>query len=164
MKFRGGSKREKIAPQMAPMIDVVFQLLIFFMLTLKIIRPEGEFAVNMPLASDQQESTDDPLLNDIRVRLLAGEGGTLAALELNGTRPPAGEDPFAWLNGRILQILGDPTDDAAREDVSVEIDPDYGLDYRYFVQAIGAVSGSVDEQGNVVPYVESIKFAPVREP
>ncbi len=34
---------------MTPMIDVVFQLLIFFMLTLKIIAPEGDFNINMPL-------------------------------------------------------------------------------------------------------------------
>ena len=32
MQFRNQKKPEKIEPQMAPMIDVVFLLLIFFML------------------------------------------------------------------------------------------------------------------------------------
>ena len=37
---------DRIVSQMTPMIDVVFQLLIFFMLTLKIIEPEGNFDIN----------------------------------------------------------------------------------------------------------------------
>ena len=50
MKIRSRSgDGEKIETQMAPMIDVVFQLLIFFMLTLKIIEPEGDFSISMPL-------------------------------------------------------------------------------------------------------------------
>ncbi|MCP4175481.1 MAG: biopolymer transporter ExbD, partial [Fuerstiella sp.] len=47
MKIRNRNEGgEKIEVQMAPMIDVVFQLLIFFMLTLKIIEPEGNFDIN----------------------------------------------------------------------------------------------------------------------
>ncbi len=55
MNVRGtGKKNEKIEPQMAPMIDVVFQLLIFFMLTLKITSPEGDFNINMPLGQSRR--------------------------------------------------------------------------------------------------------------
>jgi len=39
----------KVDIPMAPMIDIVFQLLIFFMLNLKIVAPEGNFNVNMPI-------------------------------------------------------------------------------------------------------------------
>ena len=39
---------EKLETNMSAMIDVVFQLLIFFMLTLKIVEPEGDFNINMP--------------------------------------------------------------------------------------------------------------------
>ena len=35
----------KVDIPMAPMIDIVFQLLIFFMLNLKIVAPEGNFNV-----------------------------------------------------------------------------------------------------------------------
>ena len=57
MKFRNTNKEvEKIEPQMAPMIDIVFQLLIFFMLTLKIVEPEGDFSINMPLGKPMQQS------------------------------------------------------------------------------------------------------------
>ena len=37
---------EKLETNMSAMIDVVFQLLIFFMLTLKIVEPEGDFTIS----------------------------------------------------------------------------------------------------------------------
>ena len=54
MQFRNQKTAEKIEPQMAPMIDVVFLLLIFFMCTLKIISPEGDFNINMPAVAQAQ--------------------------------------------------------------------------------------------------------------
>ena len=68
MKFRGHREQEKIEAQMAPMIDVVFQLLIFFMLTLKIVEPEGDFMVNMPIGQRPTE-TDTPKPPVIQVKL-----------------------------------------------------------------------------------------------
>jgi len=60
---------EKINVPMAPMIDVVFQLLIFFMLTLKIVAPEGDFDINMPMGAGAPSDELPPL--DLKVRLLA---------------------------------------------------------------------------------------------
>ena len=40
---------DKIAIDMTPMIDVVFQLITFFMLTLKDVAVEGDFDIKMPL-------------------------------------------------------------------------------------------------------------------
>ena len=165
MKFRGtGSENEKIEPQMAPMIDVVFQLLIFFMLTLKIIRPEGEFGINMPLSAASQQAADEPLLPEMKVRVRAGAGGELAGVELNGRNLGGDEAAFANLTASIRRIAGDPADSAARDELSVEIDPDYGLDYRYFIRAIGAVSGDRLPDGTFVPLVENINFAKARPP
>ena len=45
---RQRKQQEKLETNMSAMIDVVFQLLIFFMLTLKLIEPEGDFNINMP--------------------------------------------------------------------------------------------------------------------
>ena len=165
MKFRGtGSAAEKIEPQMAPMIDVVFQLLIFFMLTLKIVRPEGEFGINMPLSSTNEQSAEEPLLPEMKVRVRAGENGALAGVELNGRSLGADEAAFLDLTARIRRIAGDPADGPARDELSVEIDPDYGLDYRYFIRAIGAVSGDRAPDGTFVPLVENINFAKARPP
>ena len=164
MKFRGsGSKAEKIAPQMAPMIDVVFQLLIFFMLTLKIVSPEGEFGINMPLAAANEQS-EDPLLPEMKIRVIAAPNGELGSLQLNGRDLGNDEQAFADLTASVRRIAGDPTSDAASDDLSVEIDPDYGLNYRWFIKTVGAVSGDKLPDGTTVPLVENIKFAQARSP
>ena len=53
MRFREHhvGPEEKIELQMTPMIDIVFQLLVFFIMTFKIVAQEGDFNVKMPLAS-----------------------------------------------------------------------------------------------------------------
>ena len=55
MKIRHttSSGQDKIELQMTPMIDIVFQLLIFFIMTFKIVAQEGDFNINMPQASPQ---------------------------------------------------------------------------------------------------------------
>ena len=61
MKLRHKGEAEKIETQMAPMIDVVFQLLIFFMLTLKILAPEGDFNINMPIGQAQADEESEQI-------------------------------------------------------------------------------------------------------
>jgi biopolymer transport protein ExbD len=53
MKVRnsGGNKSEKVEIPMTPMIDIVFQLLVFFIMTFKIVSQEGDFNIKMPLAA-----------------------------------------------------------------------------------------------------------------
>ena len=50
MKIRGKrpSKDEKIELQMTPMIDIVFQLLVFFIMTFNVVAQEGDFNIRMP--------------------------------------------------------------------------------------------------------------------
>lgn len=165
MKFRSsGRKAEKIEAQMTPMIDVVFQLLIFFMLTLKIVAPEGDFNINMPIGAPSETQTDEPLLPDIKVRLVAAPNGELASLQLNRRDLGRGEEAFQRLNGEILHILGNPAD-PANDDIEVEIEADYHLNYRYTVQAIAAARGRINPKtGQLVSYIEKIKFAPPRRP
>ena len=162
MKIRGsGSEAQKIEPQMAPMIDVVFQLLIFFMLTLKIIAPEGDFNINMPIGTPTQQ--EQPLQPDIKVHLVAGPDGSLQNITLG--RRALGNDTAAFdrLNNEILRIIGNPGNPLTK-DIEVEIKADYGLRYEYTVRAIGAVTGRTDSKGNVIRYIEKIKFAPPERP
>ena len=92
MKIRNtGGKDEKIEPQMAPMIDVVFQLLIFFMLTLNITEPEGDFSINMPQGRPVPNQPLDVTIQPLVVKMTANADGTLAALQLGNNparRPP----------------------------------------------------------------------------
>ena len=165
MKIRNsGGKNQKIDINMAPMIDIVFQLLIFFMLSLKIVTPEGDFGINMPIGAPSEVSPDEPLLPDIKVRLVAAPDGELAAVQLNRRDLGVGNAAFERLNSEILRVLGNPAD-PANDDVEVEIDADYNLNYRYTVKAIAAARGRIDPAtGQLVSYVEKIKFAPPRRP
>src|SRR5690606_41863385 len=91
MKLRHKGEVEKIEAQMAPMIDVVFQLLIFFMLTLKILAPEGDFNINMPLGQAAQQDSSDINL-DIKVRLLANPDGTLQNVVIRSEERRVGKE------------------------------------------------------------------------
>jgi len=176
MKFRGKNTTEKIEAQMAPMIDVVFQLLIFFMLTLKIVEPEGDFTVNMPIGKSEAES-DDPKPPVIKVRMKAdpatGEmySMTIANKELFAnaqaeTQEQRSAIAFQRLNSEILKAIGSPGNPLA-EDQEVELDPDYELNSKYLINAIGACRGRLETnpqgQTKLVDYIKNIKFAPPNE-
>ena len=165
MKIRGSDRAaEKIETQMAPMIDVVFQLLIFFMLTLKIITPEGDFSINMPIGTPDQMIEQELTLTEIKVRLIAAPDGSLARLQLGPNI--LGNDALAFerLNLEILKLTQGGRGLFAKE-TEVEIDADYNLDYQYIIRAVSACTGRVDPATNqIVRYVEKIKFAPPRRP
>lgn len=160
MKLRSsGREVEKIEPQMAPMIDVVFQLLIFFMLTLNIVEPEGDFNVNMPITDDSSQSDDTPQF-DIKVRLVANEDGSLNTIRLGQVNLGNGPNVFAGLNNEILKIIGRPNNPITK-DMEVEIEADYNLHFEYTLKAVSACTGRLDSSGNhIIRYIEKIKFAP----
>ncbi|MCA9041427.1 MAG: biopolymer transporter ExbD [Planctomycetaceae bacterium] len=155
----------KQGPQMAPMIDIVFQLLIFFLLTLKIVEPEGEFQINMPVNKPPQASSDIAL-PAIKVRLLANEDGSLRGIQFGERNLGGGPDAFKRLNQVILQTVGaDQASGGAASETEIEIDADYNLDYAYTIRAVSACTGAIDPQTNLpVRYVEKIKFTPPKRP
>jgi biopolymer transport protein ExbD len=153
---------EKINVPMAPMIDVVFQLLIFFMLTLKIVAPEGDFDINMPLGAGAPSDELPPL--DLKVRLLANPDGTLQQMTFNsvalGNDYPA---CFDRLNQEIARIVGGGK--GYSDELEVEVDADYGLHYMYTMKAVSSCSGRFNARtGGRVTYIEKIKLAKPRPP
>ena len=161
MKIRHADRREQITLQMTPMIDIVFQLLIFFVFTFKIVLPEGDFNIRMPAASG--ESADPSETPVIRVRLRAGENRNLAAVELGDT-PLTGDNPFGQLQARIRGMINDSAGPGS-SDQEVELDCDYDLRYRYVIQAITAITGYVDPTTNEqVKLIEKVRFAPTSQP
>jgi len=159
IRHQGGST-EKVEMQMTPMIDIVFQLLTFFLMSFKIATVEGDFNIKMPVAAPSAGAVDDTL-PPIKVKLSAGGGGTLAGITMNG-RPL---DGFDRLHSEIISVVGGGTGPSSAADkVEVELDCDYNLSYQFVVQAITAVSGRMDEHGNVVKLVQKIKFAPPKKP
>ncbi len=166
MQFRNQKTPEKIEPQMAPMIDVVFLLLIFFMLTLKIISPEGDFSINMPAVAQAQTETPK-LLPDFKVRLFADVAtGQLIEVRFGQRSLGTGSRAFQLLQQTIKeQIAGSPYAD----EIEIEIDADFDLNYEHVISAVsactGEVSGTTADGGTpkISRFVEKIKFAPPRQ-
>jgi biopolymer transport protein ExbD len=161
MKIRHSTSTgpDKVEMQMTPMIDVVFQLLTFFLFSFKIATVEGDFNIKMPLAAAQQTSTPPPTVPPIQVRLTAGPDGELTGIRM-GQQPLAS---FEELHLQIRSLLPASPVPGASDGAEVELDCDYNLKYENVIQAITAVSGYVSEQG-VVRLIEKIKFAPPRPP
>jgi biopolymer transport protein ExbD len=157
-KFKKRGLSDKVAIDMTPMIDVVFQLLAFFCMTLKIAAEEGDFNIRMPLAAPRAGTPDPNQLPPMKLRMRADSNGNLVDLILN-ERTFSGPTRFQQLHNHIASLVGDGSMAASAE---VELDCDYGLKYENVIAAITAVSGDVSPDGQIIKLVEKIKFAPPR--
>jgi biopolymer transport protein ExbD len=161
MKIRRRDDGTKVETQMAAMIDIVFQLLIFFMLTLKIVAEEGQFDINMPVGQASSQPPDKVNL-EYKVRLLADSQGRLADIRV-GDRSLGNDVPGAFqrLNNDVRSWAN--SGGTYSDDLEVELDADYNLHYEYVIKAISAATGTV--QGDrKIKFLEKIKFAPPRRP
>ena len=175
VRHNKGGGDDKIELQMTPMIDIVFQLLVFFIMTFKIVSQEGDFNIKMPLAAPSAGTVDELQMPPIKVRLAARSDGTLSGVYLNERsidfKIKTNVDQIEYadlelLRFEIIAIIGDDRGPGSyQEQAEVELDCDYDLHYTYVVNAITAVSGYVNQgTGEIVKLVEKIKFAPPREP
>jgi biopolymer transport protein ExbD len=156
MKFRrkkNGSSAGTL--MMTPMIDIVFQLLVFFLLTFKIVSPEGDFNIFMPQSAPAQGQPDQLQLPALKLRMIASDSGELAGMFLGEKQLQS----FQQLHSEIVSLVGDDTGPGSiAADTEIELDTDYNLKYKYVIEAITAVSGKV-EGGHIIRLIEKIKFA-----
>jgi len=158
MKFRNPRHADKIELQMTPMIDIVFQLLVFFVMTFKIVQPEGDFNIKMPQAAPQVGPPSEDL-PPMTVRLQAGPDGQLTSIHLNERSLSS----FKELRTAMMQLVGSQ-EGASSVSAEVEIDADYGLQYSNTMRAISAISGYVDpDTGTVVKLIDKIRLAPPKK-
>lgn len=161
MKIRRKTDDSKVEMQMSSMIDIVFQLLIFFMLTLKIVAEEGDFDINMPVGAAAPSASEVPKV-EYKVRLLADNEGKLRDIQV-GQNSMGSDAPacFQRLNNDVRSWAN--TGGAYSDDLEVEIDADYNLHYENVIKAVSACTGFL--QGDQkVKFLEKIKFAPPRRP
>jgi len=156
------TSNDKLQLDMTPMIDCTFQLIIFFMLQLKIIQPEGDFNINMPPPGAAAPQVG-AIIPDIKVTLKSNPDGSLQSLMLGQRNLGNSPKVFSQLNDEILQIIGKPGDPAS-QDTEVEIDIDYKLHFKHVVATVSACSGKLDKKGRLVRYIEKIKFTPPKKP
>ncbi len=160
MKIRHVAEKTKIELQMVPMIDIVFQLLIFFIMTFKVAQMEGDFNIKMPSSAPSTNVMDEELLPPMRLRLSAAANGQLAGIELNKTR----FDSFDALHQHVMNFVGtDAGPDQRISGAEIELDCDYELNYEFVVAAITAVTGHRHDDGSITPLIEKIKFSPLKQ-
>jgi len=141
---RRSREETKVEMNMTPMIDVVFQLLTFFMFSLKPLVNEGQFAVNMSAggaaAAPEQEEFKLPPLT---VNLRATEDGDLAAIYLGDRLLRSFDDLRIQISTLVGGAIGD--------EIEAEIHADDALQYAHLVSAVNALTAA---------RVSKINFAP----
>jgi len=181
MKVRGKSNDEdKIELQMTPMIDIVFQLLVFFIMTFKIVAQEGDFNIKMPA-----QGTGDPPVGEVVIpmnvvmqalpdgvaasrNLKKGELGFLRFNDsplkvqyVNGAVDV--EKTFGPVRRRIINVLGDGAEGPGgkREDQEVTLKCDDKLRYENVIHAMTYVSGYIDEEDGttIIKLVEKVNLS-----
>ncbi|HTN74579.1 MAG TPA: biopolymer transporter ExbD [Pirellulaceae bacterium] len=158
IRQRTAGASDKVEINMTPMIDVVFQLLAFFVMSFKVITPEGDFNIKMPLAT-RDCCTPIDHFPPLKIHLAAHADGSLASIELNdqsfGTN-------FDALRDYIIGIVGDERGPGSvQESLEVELACDSQLQYAQAMHAITAVSGH-KHGDRLVKLVEQVKFSPPR--
>jgi biopolymer transport protein ExbD len=135
---------------MTPMIDIVFQLLIFFILTLRIAPAEAEFELKMPRrgTTASAEWTAMPMI----VELTSHESGSLESIVLNGEALSGIEE----LQARIVRLVAENPQltTAAR----VELRCEEELAYEHAIAALGAVSTDRLADGTLVRLIERVRL------
>ena len=162
MKIRHstGSGADKVEMNMTPMIDVVFQLLSFFMFTLKIATVEGNFNIQMIAADRRLEGTPNEQQSlKVKLHLSANADGSLSQIELGEACLPSMDALHTQIKSRFLEL--NQQDAAVRgpgEEGEVEISFDRNLKYLHVMDAVTKVSGFRDPEGHVVKMFQKIKF------
>lgn len=160
---RAKKSDQEVKGDMTPMIDMVFQLLIFFILTLNIVDPEGDFYLRLPKPGSAQAQQNDLMQKPLRITLVSNIDGDLTRVFI-GDKPckmRTSTDPDENdVRARIRSAMG--TAAGAKEDFEIELG--WGgpgatsLKYRYVLKMVGICTGERQPDGTVKTLVEKIKF------
>jgi biopolymer transport protein ExbD len=155
---------EKVDIQMTPMIDIVFQLMAFFLMTFKVATTEGDFNMKLPKA-ERSAGAANTQTEMITVRLRSTAFGELASLQIESGAPINGKaipSPFRKLR-EFIEIKVSSARAAGQEEPEIQIDADDLLRYENIIATVEAVSATRDANGNFAPLAKKVKFAPRAE-
>ncbi|MCA8997944.1 MAG: biopolymer transporter ExbD [Planctomycetaceae bacterium] len=154
MRFQRRTVSEPLSLKLVSAIDIVFLLLIFFLLSFRIRAEEGDFPVNLPMSQCFIQPGPD---GAIHVFLASHPDGRLKSLHL-GERDLGDQVPdcFERLNQEIAAIVGQG---AFTDELHAEIHTDEELAYRHVVKAISACRGTV-LHGRPIAYLEDVRLVP----
>jgi biopolymer transport protein ExbD len=111
-----------VRPDMTPMIDIVFQLIAFFMLVINFAKVDQSELIHLP-TSELAKPPDAPPQSPITLQLTA-----LGTVIFGGEQSPPEADPILWLRPRLIReqaiIKGDPDTTVADATVIIRGDRD----------------------------------------
>jgi len=160
----------KVKLQMTSMIDVVFLLLAFFVVTYKTPEVEGDFNIRMPVEAQSNQAPNLDEITPVTVRLTADADGKLSGIrfgdaavsDMNGLRGAV----YRYVNRNEVSyrdaLAGGGTPDF-RDDLEIELDCDRNLRYRHAFEAITAVTGYLNSDDQIVKMVDRVKFSPPKK-
>lgn len=179
MRVKRAPSSDKVDLNMTPMIDIVFQLLTFFLFSIKAVDTEGSFTIKMPTPSknvsvDFNDAFPKPLVMNADGRgwltSISFEGkkyNVPVPANTDGLKPgerakafEQANDAFNAIHQQVLAMVGSAAPGGSKA-LEIELDCSPNLKYSYVIQAINAVSGH-KQGGTVTPLIEKIKFKPRR--
>lgn len=124
---RRGPRRAKMSPPLTPMIDVTFQLLLFFILTMNFRVAEGQIPADLPAQEGQASGLSVPL-DPITVTLSRSTDPAMPVVEIS--RYPVQIGSWTELYQRLDQMREQFTDQ-----VEVIIRPSGDVEWQHVVNA-----------------------------
>ena len=125
MSKRRAPESNEMKGDMTPMIDVVFQLLIFFMLTIKFKLLEGKLAAYLPKDVGVNTSPAEPK-EKVEIKLKVEKEGT--KMDPKEARIWSGEGPFRWGDDRVVKYSVGPKSSTKLDEIVVRIKELYRAD------------------------------------
>jgi biopolymer transport protein ExbD len=157
MRIRHTDRRDRPGRlEMSSMIDIVFLLLVFFVMTFTITAMEGDFHVEAAPLSKQRSNLETRVeALPLQLRLTADADGKLAAIHCNDRRFA----DFDQLHRFVLDLAAERTGYVAPlDDFTVDLDCDPQLDYRHTIDAITAVTGHLQGDGKRIELIRQVRF------
>ena len=131
-----GKDRHKL--EMAPLVDVVFQLLIFFLVATQVRPTEADFTSNLPPASGPANPIDTERKEQVDIYLRQGSSENSVVIHLGRNTSSPIVESFAALRDRLANSQPDKT--------TVVIDGDPEIKFSFITQTLDAVMGAGVEQ------------------
>lgn len=152
MRFRSREKPVK-SLEVSAMIDVVFLLLVFFMLTLNIAALEGVHEVEAAGRGPGQIVE----IPELVVQLSADDDGSLAEVRLNGRLLGHGDDGVKLLQQEVTELCASLGSEASQR-IQVSLQPDYRLKYGFTARVMGVCSTRKTSDGSLVPLGPGVRI------
>jgi biopolymer transport protein ExbD len=128
-----GQQPAKLQPPLTPMIDVTFQLLLYFLLTAEFREEEGGIPGTLPNKGGIVKKKEDPR-KPIRVEIEPAGEFSKAARFVIGNRPPTVD------RDELQRILMGEREAAGDDPPALVIQPHGGVRWQYVVEVFNAAA------------------------